>query len=230
MATFGKVSWDDVGNNSNNTRFDKEKFVKLEDGINNIRMISDVYRYFYHKVEFEGDKSPYGRSIRCTTVKEECPICLQGKRASEKFYIAVIERKSNKIKILECGKTIVEGIKALKQIPGKEDPKLYELVIIKNSKNAAANMYNVIPGADRPLTAEEIQKIEDFNEDELVNLCQPISADEVVKTIDRIKTWIAKNNGETKPQNKNLLKDDDQPSEEKVSDSSFEFNVKRKTK
>ncbi len=237
MGTFGKVSLDDVGNYQSKNKYDKEKYLKLEDGVNNIRMVSDVYRYFYHKVEFDGDKNQYGRSIRCTTVKEECPLCLKGLRASEKFYIAVIDRKvgQNKIKILECGKTIVEGIKSLTQIPGRENPRFYELVIIKNSKNPPANIYSVVPGLDKALTADEIQMVESFDEDELVKLCDPISADEVLKTMDRIQTWIAKSNNkdESKPQNKNIIRaqaSDEPQAEETVSDSSFEFNVKRKGK
>ena len=191
MATYGQVGWDD-----NNSKFDKEKFLKLEEGMTTVRMLMEKpYKYLYHKVKFPNDKNNYGRNVRCAT--DNCPLCAEKDQQQSKYIVAVCVKKAGQpgqFKYLEFGPGLYNNINTLrKNIPGCADVMEYDLNIIKNSNGGPANFYTAVPGQKSALSADEIEMIDSKIDSEwLENYVKPISPTDVNKTIERISNWLDK--------------------------------------
>ena len=64
MTTFGEVSWnDDVfgGNEGKKNTNSKDLFLRLEEGSNEMRLVTQPFQYLVHKYKKEGD-SGFGQN------------------------------------------------------------------------------------------------------------------------------------------------------------------------
>jgi len=93
MVQYGKTDWKEKNYNSGNKINYKEKFLKLSNGKNIVRFLTDPYKYMVHKIKFTGDPNQYGRNIRCSL--EDCPLC-DGDypRAKPKYIVPLVVRKT----------------------------------------------------------------------------------------------------------------------------------------
>src|ERR1700722_2335640 len=97
----GQVSWDDDngGNKSEGRVSNKDLFLRLEDGNNVIRIVTPPFQYLTHKgVKKVGDPG-FGRKVSCSMVHGSCVLCEAGLRASPRFFLGVLHRKSNTYKV-----------------------------------------------------------------------------------------------------------------------------------
>jgi len=212
---YGKVGWNDNTNKKTN------KFVTLENGANTVRMISDVYKYFIHKVKFKGDSAKWGRTIKCAV--DNCPLCKENNEAKAKYIAGVLV--GNEVKFLDMGPGLYNEISGLaNNMPGYEEPKDYNINIVRNPKGGATGFYKAYPADKTTLTAEQIAAIEtDFDEEELEKFIQPPEPEEVNKSIERIAAWISKSK---EPESSD--DGDNAPTKEStVSDGDYDFVVKR---
>lgn len=193
MATYGKVAWDD--NSQNKSKFNREKFLNLEEGMTTVRVLMDSpYKYLYHKVKFANDTANnFGRNVRCSI--DNCPLCEKQEFPQKpKYVVPVVVKKTGQFKYLEFGAGLYNGINTLrKNIPGCENVMEYDLNIIKNPKAGATGYYTAVPGVKSPLTADEVEKMEQIDYEWLDDYVKPISSEEVNNTIERISKWLDKN-------------------------------------
>lgn len=201
---YGKVGWNDGGSSN--------RFATLTNGDNEVRMVSSAYKYFTHKVKFDGDTNKYGRNIKCAV--NGCPLCKRGEDVKTKYIAAVL--MGNEIKLLDMGTLLYNKIKGIKtHMKGYDDPKDYFINIVRDPKGGAQNFYQAYPGEKVPFTAEQMVVIEnDFDESELEEFCQPLSPDSVGESVEKIKAWIKRNGGaeaeaEAAPKKSRKVKDDD---------------------
>ncbi len=239
MTKYGETSWDEpVRTGSKGSKsYDKEKFITLEEGINVIRIVTNPFKYYVHKVTFEGDDNAYGRNIRCAV--DNCPLCAQGLATKEKWVVGAINRKNGEAKFLEIGPQIYQSINTIRQLPDLNNVKDYDLSIIKNKKSTP--VYTVIPAAKTPLSVNDIEKADKINLDELNLYVQPIPPEEVTNSMNRIAKWIeknaeskAQNSGQQRKASQKQVAKQAQPAEEpsteatEISDDSFNFKPMKK--
>lgn len=216
VKNYGKVGWKDNANNK------ADKFAKLENGPNIIRMISDVYKYFVHKnLKFKGDTAKYGRTVKCAI--DNCPLCKDGDEAKAKYIGGVLI--NDEVKFLDMGPGLYNEISGLaNNMRGFEEPKDYNINVIKNPKGGVTGFYKAYPADKTPLTAEQMAKIEtEFDEDELEKFIQPPNPDDVSKSIEKILSWISKSNASESSHEESSAKE----TTSKVSDGDYDFVVKR---
>src|SRR5579885_2269990 len=128
----GEVNWDTVGNRSGKSEGGKDEWMRLEDGINTVRIVTNPHQYLVHKsVKPVGDKG-YGQRVLCAI--DDCPLCKMGHQATTRWYVGIIDRKSNSYKVLDVGGSVVFKLKSLNKNPRWNDPKRYDIDIVKDSK------------------------------------------------------------------------------------------------
>ena len=112
---FGTTTWDEETGNKRGQQGDKKRdvFMRLGDGSNPVRVITKPHLYLSHKYKEEGDAG-YGDKIMCSApLHKSCPLCDRKDRAKKRWFVGVIDRKTNTYKILDISVTIYDQLKTL---------------------------------------------------------------------------------------------------------------------
>ena len=133
-------------------------FMQLEEGNNPIRMVTSPYQFYIHWTK---DSTGANRKIHC--VVDDCPICQQGERAVARWYVGVINRKVDKLKlaILEIGPQIFKQILGLAKKEKWGDPRKYDVDIERQPKGSQP-LYIVSPEPKEGLNDEEKAAVREF--------------------------------------------------------------------
>jgi hypothetical protein len=140
------------------------------------RIVSEEpLRYWAH---FTLDKDGRTTKVNCT-LDESCPIFIEktktlcaGNQPEARYYIKFLDRKDNKIKVLDVGKQIVNGIGGLIDNPDWGHCKDYDITIKKGAEGTMP-LYTVEPAPHKALTAEELVLVansDDPDHEDFLNL------------------------------------------------------------
>lgn len=234
-VVFGLSSWDDEGEKK---QYEKKEYVKakwddlikLRSGSNQVRFVTQPYKYFVHKyVGVKGD----GTTIRCAKSREEdpCPLCEptivneRGKTVSKcpritRRYIGVIDRRTNQYRVLDVSPSLWEKIKDLKNSPWG-NPMNYDVTIVVNKNTTPANYYNIIPVPPQPLSESDKKLKESADLEDLLLKCRPFSPDFVLRKIAAFDGVPMAQ--EEKPSAQKQVQSDSGSSEVKGEDTDFDF-------
>lgn len=188
-ATFGKSSYADDGANRNkNSNNSKDLFLRLKDGNNEVRIVTDPFQYLVHKYKKNpNDKKDFGEKVMCSQLHGSCAICEADGKAQQRWFYGVIDRVTGTYKLIDVSWAIYSKIKDFANNPKIGDPTKYDINILVK-KNAPPNdYYNVQPLQREPLSATD-QKIRDENvdEDDLKRRCTPFTVEKVQQKLDKI--------------------------------------------
>jgi hypothetical protein len=187
MTTFGEVNWtDDVfgGDDKKHTN-SKDLFLRLDEGPNEVRLITQPFQYLVHKYKKEGDPG-FGMKVQCSAIHGSCPLCATGDKAKPRWLLGVISRKTNTYKILDISFAVFSQIRKLAKNPKKGDPMKYDLNI-EVDKNGGATGYYSVQSYDKEALSGTDQVIKDSVDfDDLKRRVTPPTADIVQKRIDKI--------------------------------------------
>ena len=128
-------------------------FMNLEEGSNIVRVVTSPYQFY---VAWTQDASGQNRKIRSAV--ENCPLAKRGDKIQPRWYIGVLDRKSNQPKILEVGRQIFQQVVALRKRDKWGDPRAYDLNVERQPKGSQP-LYVVMPEPKEPLTKDEIAKL-----------------------------------------------------------------------
>ncbi len=131
-------------------------FMALEEGSNLVRMITSPYQFYIHWAK---DATGANRKVRCAL--EGCPLCQQGERASARWYVGVLNRKSEKPAVLEIGPQIFKQMLGLAKKEKWGDPRKYDVDIERQPKGSQP-LYIVSPEPKEVLTEEEKSVAKEF--------------------------------------------------------------------
>lgn len=151
---FGEISWGAAGGGSGGD------FLKLKDGSNKVRIVSDPTKMTVHWVK---DSTNATRKVNCAV--DNCPVCHRGQdgdRASVKWIVKALDRSDGKVKLLEIGSQAFKQIKDLYNDPEYGAVQQYDINIKRGAKGSNP-LYTVIPLQKSPMTAEEQKVVDDFN-------------------------------------------------------------------
>lgn len=189
VHTFGEVSWDSIDSNSNKKKINtKELFLNLQNGDNEVRIVTSPFKYNLHKYKAEGDKG-FGRKILCSATKEnpECPLCELQDKVKSKMYIGVIDRKSNSYKIIDASSVIGQQLKTWVNNKRYGDPRGYDINIVVNKNGGATGYYTVQAYGKEPLSAEDQAIIDrDVDLEYLKRISTPLDAETVLEKMKKL--------------------------------------------
>lgn len=179
-TTFGEIDWSEGGGSGGKRESAKDLFLKLDKSKegNDLRIVAKPMQYLVHQVKEESDKQ-YGTRIRCTGNKDNCPLCLAGNKAKPRWYLIAINRKANKIQILDTGYGLYSQIKKYAQAPKWGDPTKYEITITVHPEDGPSGYYMVMPYEKRPLTPEDMKLVDSFDKEAIEQRCIPLTPEQV---------------------------------------------------
>ena len=190
MTTFGEVSWNDdvfAGENKKQTN-SKDLFIRLDEGSNEMRIITQPFQYLVHKFKKEGD-SGFGQKISCSKIHGECPLCdLGDNKAKPRWLLGVISRKTGTYKVLDISFAVFGQIRKYARNTNRwGDPTKYDIDIVVDKNGGATGYYSVQAISKEPLSADD-QKIRDtqVDLDDLKRRVTPPQADVVQRRMDKI--------------------------------------------
>jgi hypothetical protein len=189
MTTFGEVSWNDdvfAGENKKQTN-SKDLFLRLDEGSNEMRIITQPFQYLVHKYKKEDDKG-FGQKISCSKLNGECPLCDLGDKAKPRWLLGVISRKSGTYKVLDISFAVFGQIRKYARNTNRwGDPTKYDIDIVVDKNGGATGYYSVQAISKEPLSADD-QKIRDtqVDLDDLKRRVTPPQADVVQRRMDKI--------------------------------------------
>ena len=146
----GKLdSWSDADLGGSN-------FIAFDEGSNPVRIFTSPYQFYIHWSE---DKTGANRKVRCAT--DGCPLCQEGIKASARWFLGAISRKTKKIGIMEIGPQIFKQIHGLSKKDKWGDPRKYDIDVVRQPKGSQP-LYVVSPEPKEPITDEERGMIKEF--------------------------------------------------------------------
>jgi len=183
-TTFGEISWDaDLGGQERKNT--KDLFLRLDEGPNEIRLVTQPFQYLVHKFKKEDDKG-FGQKVSCSMVHGSCPLCELGDKAKPRWFIGVISRKTGTYKILDISYAVFSQIRKLARAPKWGDPSKYDLDIVVDKNGGATGYYTVQPQPKEPLSAGDQQIKDNADLDDLKRRATPPEPAAVQKRMDKI--------------------------------------------
>jgi hypothetical protein len=187
MTTFGEVSWtDDSFDGDKKYPNSKDLFLRLKEGDNEMRLITQPYQYLVHKYKKENDPG-YGTKVNCSAINGSCPLCEAGDKAKPRWFLGVISRDTGTFKILDISYAVFSQIrKYAKNTKTWGDPSKYDINIVVDKAGGATGYYSVQPCSKEPLSAED-QKIKDgVDLSDLQRRVTPPTPQQVQARLDKI--------------------------------------------
>lgn len=139
-------SWED--SQEEKEIFDKDEFKTLDEGDNLVRLVG---MYIFRNVHYSKD---WGRNyIVCCG--DGCPACATGNLPKLHYYINILDRKDDKLKILKFGITLKRKFQNIVQKYG--DITTYDTIITRTGLNLDTK-YEVLPMRESKPISEALQK------------------------------------------------------------------------
>jgi hypothetical protein len=188
MSDFGLVSWDSVEfNQRGGTNRKRDEFIKLQSGSNVLRVVSRPYQYNFHKWKEEGDKG-YGDKVMCSMIHGSCPLCAKADRPKRRWYVGVIDRKTQSYKILDMSPAVFQAVQKLTRNELWGDPGHYDIDIVVDKNAGATGYYTVMPLPKQPLSDSDIEiKQKQVDTDSLQGRCNPPKPDGVERRLAALR-------------------------------------------
>lgn len=188
MSTlFGEVNWtDDNSFGDKEKKSGKDLFLRLSPGDNEMRFITQPHQYLVHKIKKdENNPKDYGQKVMCSAINGSCPACKYGE-AKPRWFVGVIDRKTNSYKILDMGWAVFQQIKKHAKNPKLGDPQKYDVNIFVDPKGGATGYYTVQTYSKEPLSAEDQTMKDSVDLEDLKRRVTPMTPENVQKRLDKI--------------------------------------------
>lgn len=191
MTTFGEVSWnDDVygGSEGKKNTNSKDLFLRLVEGSNEMRLITQPFQYLVHKAKKDANNpKDFGQKVACSAIHGSCPLCDLGDKAKPRWLLGVISRKDGTYKILDISFAVFSQIRKLARNTQRwGDPTKYDIDIVVDKNGGATGYYSVQPISKEALSAADQQIKDNVDFDDLKRRVTPPTPDIVQKRLDRI--------------------------------------------
>jgi hypothetical protein len=184
--TFGEVNYnDDFGGEKKNTN-NKDLWLRLADGDNEVRIVTAPFQYITHKFKKEGDPG-FGQKVGCSMINGSCQLCeMPDNKAKQRWFYGVIDRKTGTYKVLDVSFAIFSKIRDLARNAKWGDPTKYDINILVKKGAAPNDYYNVQSLPKEPLSATDQQIKDNADLDDLKRRCTPLTVEQQQRRIDKI--------------------------------------------
>lgn len=189
MNTFGEVSWDDdVFSGADKKSNAKDLFLRLDEGSNEMRIVTQPFQYLVHKYKKDANNpKDFGQKVSCSAIHGSCPLCSAGDKAKPRWLLGVLSRKTGSFKILDVSFAVFSQIRKLARNTARwGDPTKYDIDIVVDKNGGATGYYSVQPISKEPLSAADQQLKDNIDLDDLKRRVTPLTPDQVQKRIEKI--------------------------------------------
>jgi hypothetical protein len=183
----GEASWDE---NLGGFKKDEQKqlFLRLNEGANNVvRIFTNPYRFYAHKVKIHEDEKGYGNRVMCAAAGgDECEACKYNK-PQQRWLVAAIDRQTNSVKLVDINYFMYTDISTLSK-SAWGSVKNYDLTVVID-RNAAtpASYAKCLPNPPTPLSASDQSLIDKFDINDLLKKIKPATAKQVSDRLSFLK-------------------------------------------
>jgi hypothetical protein len=158
-------------------------FIKLKEGNNVIRIITEPYKYYMARFKADEDEKGFGTRINFSEPTDACPLKKAGYSPKARWLVGIIDRAESQVAIYDFSVLIYEPLNNLNDDLEWQSPIGYDVTIRKNSKAPPASFYSIMPRGKSPLSPSDIA-LRDANIDKLnetlARLTTPPSAEKVL--------------------------------------------------
>lgn len=186
---YGEMSWTDNSLNvgSDKKTVNKDLFLRLSEGDNELRLITQPHQYLVHKYKKDPtNPKDFGQKIRCSIIHGSCAVCELNDVAKPRWLFGVIDRKTGASKILDVGSAVLQQLKKWVSNTKFGDPTKYDINVVVDKRGGPAGYYTVQAYPKEPLSAED-QKVRDsFDMEELKRLTTPLTPEKVQERMSKI--------------------------------------------
>lgn len=212
---YGLVTWDnlDLGKPKakKQPRAAAGTFINLQEGRNDLRIVTDPYVYTLHRYKPDGVKG-MGEKVLCSyPAHGSCPLCdvkieegeNKGKwkyPPQQRAYVGVIDRRTNSYKVFDMSSSILRELKGWNENERIGSPKNYDINIEKNPNNPPAQFYRVERYEREPLTEHDVEEKKKADVEYLKRKCTPPTPEEVAQIVEKKRNILTRQaNGENRP-------------------------------
>lgn len=196
----GPTGWDETAANYNRPKTPRAKWddmLKIKNGTL-VRLITKPHRYWIHKYKPFPEYKGIPQKIKCSKTKEDprCVLCdmvevVDGKKRpacprSERFYIGVIDRKTQSQKVIDAPPGLHKKFHDLFIDEDWGDLTQYD-VLININPSTPNEYYSVIQKPKKPLTEADLALKRDMDMNNLRLKCKPDDYEWVLKRVADIK-------------------------------------------
>jgi hypothetical protein len=135
-------------------------FMKLQPGENKIRIASPTYHFYKHTF-----KDANGKFASSICGGENCLECQSGNKSKNRYAWIVIDRKDEKVKILEVGWSVYEQLLALAKDEEYGELQGYDIKIKKTGESLETSYQVVASPKKTAISEDEKANIEKTNID-----------------------------------------------------------------
>jgi hypothetical protein len=190
-TTFGEINYnDDVfgGEKGNKNTNNKDLFLRLEEGSNELRLVTAPFQYLVHKYKKDPtNPKDFGQKIMCSQIHGSCPLCDAGDKAKPRWFYGVISRKTGTYKILDISFAVFSQVRKLARNTQRwGDPTKYDIDIVVDKNGGATGYYSVQPISKEPLSAADQTIKDNADLDDLKRRCTPPTAEKVQERINKV--------------------------------------------
>lgn len=155
-------------------------FMKLQPGINNVRIVSNIGTYFQARWKGPLSKRSYGDRIRTSypTYGEDCPVKKYlGLTGKERHFVVVIDRADGELKILDLSQLTAEQVETNLEVKNsvrpkgqKVTPRDFDISIKFDPKSkTATGFYSVVAHDTLPMSEKDLGLIEDVGGEDILD-------------------------------------------------------------
>lgn len=188
MTTFGEISWNDDDFSGDKKSNNKDLFLRLDEGTNEMRLVTQPFQYLVHKYKKEpNNPKDYGQKVYCSSIHGSCAVCFMGDKAKTRWLLGVISRKTGTYKILDVSYAVFSQIRKLARNTQRwGDPSKYDIDIVVDKNGGPTGYYSVQPISKEPLSASDQQIKDNIDLDDMKRRVTPPTPDLVQKRLDKI--------------------------------------------
>lgn len=187
MANFksGEVSWTDTVFDASKKTSGKDTWLRLSPGSNVVRLLTLPHQYHQHKHMVDGGKK-YGYRINCSGSNGACPVCEKGDKPKRRWFLGVIDRKTNQYKILDIGFAVFKSVQTLAKDDDWGDPSRYDIDIVVDPNGGSTGYYTVVAKPPKPLSASDLVIKEENDPEDIARKVIPPTPEKVQERLQRI--------------------------------------------
>lgn len=200
MPTFGEIDWNtDVFPGDKKNQNNKDLFLRLDEGSNEMRLITQPFQMLVHKIKKDpNNPKDFGQKVYCSAINGSCPCCTADDKAKPRWLIGVISRKTGTYKILDISFAVFSQIrKYAKNTQRWGDPTKYDIDIVVDKNGGATGYYSVQAISKEPLSATDQVIKDSVDFDDLKRRVTPPSPEQAQKRLDKVMGVMPTTNGAT---------------------------------
>lgn len=185
---YGLTSWDEVELKQGNSfqRGGSDVYMRLDSGSNVVRCVTKPHQYLVHSYKEEGDPG-FGDKVYCSSFHKSCLLCEEGNKPKRRWFVGVIDRKTQTYKILDMSVTVFKTIQDLSRDEDYGNPEKYDIDIKVDKQGGATGYYNVIPKPAKPMTTNDLELKNKIDPEELIRKCTPPTPEKVAERLEAIR-------------------------------------------